>query len=166
MKTLSLCPHQDLASLKVCQGPVDQPRPPVPDKLVTDMFTNPTAVHLTIKIRDFLFKHFANLVTDMLTNPTVVHLHIELHDFLCNPHCKPCQTCLQSNPISCSTVRENVWILDSPDLTNPISCSIARENALIPNSPDLTNPISCSIARENVWILVRDYKPYQLFNYT
>ena len=80
VKTLSLCPHQDLASLKVCQGPVDQPRPPVPDKLVTSMFTNPTAVHLTIKICDFVCKHIGNPVTDMLTNPTVVHLHIDLHD--------------------------------------------------------------------------------------
>ena len=97
VKTLSVCPHQDLASLKVCRGPVHQPRSPVPDKLVADMLTNRTAAHVKIKINDFLCKHIANLVTDTLTNPTVVHLCVELHE-LCTIHIANLVTSMLTNP--------------------------------------------------------------------
>ena len=48
--------------------------------LVTDILTNPTVVHLHVKMHAFYSNHIANLVADILTNPTVVHPYVEIND--------------------------------------------------------------------------------------
>ena len=78
--------------------------------LVADILTNPTVVHPYVEINDAYPIHIANLVTDMLTNPTVVQLHIEMDDFVCNPHCKPCHRHAYKT-YNCSIARKNIWIL-------------------------------------------------------